>query len=118
MSQNRPNRLFFFVQQCSSKGKFPKHFLLPQSSLLRIYTSFVRPHLNYCNVSYNQTNNSSFSDKIESVQYNTVITITKSIRTTSIQDLYQELGLESLRSSRWLRRMSYSYKIISNELPL
>ena len=78
---------------------------LPRSSLLTIYNSFVRPHLD----------NSSLSDKIESVQYNAVLT--GAIRGTSKENLYQELGLESLRNRRWLRRMSSLYKNISIKSP-
>ena len=77
--------------------------LLPRSSLLTIYKSFVRPHLDYGNVIYDQSNNSSLSDKIESVQYNAALEITSAIRGTSKEKLYQELGLDSLRNRRWLR---------------
>ena len=56
---------------------------LPRSSLLTIYKSFVRPHLDYGDVIYDQLNNSSLSDKIESVQYNAVLAITGAIRGTS-----------------------------------
>ena len=51
--------------------------------LLTIYKSFVRPHLDYGDVIYDQPNNSSLSDKIESVQYNAVLAITGAIRGTS-----------------------------------
>ena len=40
------------------------------------------------------------------------------MRGTSQEKLYQELGLESLRSRRWLRRMSYFYKLIKTQKPL
>ena len=43
------------------------NLLLPRSSLLTIYRSFVRPHLDYGDVTYDQPNNSRLSDKIESV---------------------------------------------------
>ena len=56
---------------------------LPRSSYLTIYKSFVRPHLDYGDVIYDQPNNSSLSDKIESVQYNAVLAITGAIRGTS-----------------------------------
>ena len=56
---------------------------LPRTSLLTIYKSFVRPHLDYGDVIYDQPNNSSLSDKIESVQYNAVLAITGAIRGTS-----------------------------------
>ena len=90
---------------------------LPRSSLLTIYKSFIRPHINYGDVIYDQPNNSSLSDKIESVQYNAVLAITGAIRGTSKEKLCQELGLESLRNRKWLRRMSYLYEIISTKLP-
>ena len=45
---------------------------LPRSSLLTIYKSFVRLHLEYGDVIYDQPNNSDLSHKIESVQYNAV----------------------------------------------
>ena len=93
------------------------NLLLPRSSLLTIYKSFVRPHLDYGDVIYDQPNNSRLSDKIESVQYNAALAITGAIRGTSKEKLYQELGLESLKDRRWLRRMSYLYKIISTKLP-
>ena len=90
---------------------------LPRSSLLTIYKSFVRPSLDYGSVIYDQPDNSNLSDKIESVQYNAVLAITGAIRVTSKEKLYQELGLEYLRNRRWLRRMSYIYKIISTKSP-
>ena len=90
---------------------------LPRFSLLTIYKSFVRPHLDYGDVIYDQPNNSSLSDKIESVQYNAVLAITGAIRGTSREKLYQELGLEFLRNRKWLRRMSYLYKIVSTKFP-
>ena len=94
------------------------NLLLPCSSRLTIYKSFVRPHLNYSDVIYDQPNNSRFSDKIESAQYNAALAINGAIRGTSKEKLYQELGLESLKDGRWLRLMSYLYKIISKKLPL
>ena len=86
---------------------------LPRFSLLTIYKSFARPHLGYVDVIYDQPNNSSLSDKIETLQYNAVLALTGAIKGTSKEKLYQELGLESLRNRRWLMRMSYLYKIIS-----
>ena len=83
---------------------------LPRSSLLTIYKSFLRPHLDYGDVIYDQLNNSSLSIQIESVQqYNAAQAITGAITETSKEKLYQELGLESFRNGRWLRRMSYLY---------
>ena len=90
---------------------------LPRSSILTIYKSFLRPYLDYNDVIYDQPNNSSLSDKIESVQHPAVLTITGAITGTSKEKLYQELEVESLRNRRRLRRMSYLYKIISIKSP-
>ena len=40
-------------------------YILPREPLSRIYKSFVRPHLDYGNVIYNQHNNNSFQQKLE-----------------------------------------------------
>ena len=38
--------------------------LLPRSSLLTIYKSFIRPHLDYCDVIYDQPSNDSFATRL------------------------------------------------------
>ena len=50
---------------------------------LSIYKSFVRPHLDYAVVVYDQPNNVSFANKIETVQYNAILVITNVIKGTS-----------------------------------
>ena len=39
------------------------------------------------------------------------------IRGTSKEKLYQELGFESLKDRRWLRRLCYLYKIVNTKQP-
>ena len=70
---------------------------LPHSSLLIIYKSFIRPHLDYGDIVYDQSNNSSLSGKTESLQYNTALAITGAIKDSSKEKLYQELGFKSLK---------------------
>ena len=117
------------------------NLLLPRFSLPTIYKSFVRTHLYYGDVIYDQPSNSCLSDKIESVQYNAALdkiesvqynaaldkiesvqynaalAITGALRETSKKKLYQKLEHESLKDRRLLRRISYLYKIISTKLP-
>ena len=100
------------------KVKRKLNLLLACSSLLTISKSFARPHLDYGHIVYDQPKNSRLSDKIQTVQYNAALAITGAIRGTSKEKLYQQLVLKSLKDRRWLRRMSYLYKIISTELPL
>ena len=93
------------------------HYVLPRHSLLTIYKSFIRPHLDYGDIIYDQPNNQAFSNKLEAVQYNAALAITGAIRGTSKTKIYQELGLESLKSHRWFRCLCHFYKIKNYGLP-
>ena len=52
-------------------------------ALLTIYKSFVRPHLDYGDIIYDQPNNESFCQKLWSYKYIAALAITGSIRGTS-----------------------------------
>ena len=71
--------------------------ILPRPTLLTIYKAFIKPHLDYGDTIYGQAYNDSFHHKLESVQYDAALAITGAIRGTSSENLYQELGLESLQ---------------------
>ena len=43
--------------------------VLPRLSLIAIYKSFIRPHLDYGDIIYDQSNNERFWNLIERVQY-------------------------------------------------
>ena len=51
--------------------------------LLRIYKSFLRPHLDYGDIIYDKPHKKSFKNKIENIQYKACITITGAIQGTS-----------------------------------
>ena len=76
------------------------HGIVPRTCLLTIYKSFTRPRLENGNVIYDQTLNESFHQRLESIQSNVLTAITGAIIGTFSEKLYQELGLESLRSRR------------------
>ena len=63
---------------------------------MTIYKSFIRPHLDYEDVVYDQASNESFHQSLESLQYNNAIVTTGAIRGTSSEKLFQKLGLEIL----------------------
>ena len=92
--------------------------VLLRKSLITIYKSFVRPHLDYCDLIYDQPNNESFSQQIKSLQYNAFRAITGAIKGTSRLKLYNEIGLESPKFRRWFRKLCIFYKIKSTGLPL
>ena len=47
---------------------------------------------------------------MESVQYNAALAITGTVRGTSREKLYQELGFESPQQRRWYRKLAYYLK--------
>ena len=55
--------------------------ILARNSLLTIFKSFIRPHLDYCGIIYD--NNERFCTKIEHIQNNAVLTVTGAIKGTS-----------------------------------
>ena len=90
---------------------------MPRGSLLTIFKSFVRPHLDYGDVIYDQSYNNTFHQKMESIQYNAALAITGAIRGSSREKRYQELGLESLRQRRWYRKLCYFFKLTKSKSP-
>ena len=93
------------------------HNTLPRLPLLTIYKSFIRPHLDYGDIIYDQAYTALFHQKIESVQYNSALAITGAIRGTSKEKNYHELGLESLEKRRWYRKLCCFYKIFRSQSP-
>ena len=90
---------------------------LPRRTLLDIYRAFVRPHLDYGDILYDNPGNMSFVQRMETIQYNAALAITGCIRGTSRDKLYSELGLESLSDRRFCRRLCFFYKIVNGHLP-
>ena len=90
---------------------------LPRRSLVTIYKPFIRRHLGYGDVIFDQAYNKSFHESLESLKYNVSLAITGAIKGTSKEKLYQELGLESLQHRRWFRKLCTFYKIFKNQSP-
>ena len=84
--------------------------IVSRSSLLTICKASIRSQLDFADGIYDQAYNSSFHKKIESLQYNACLDISGALRGTSSEKLYQELGLESLKSWRWFRKI---FKILN-----
>ena len=85
--------------------------LLPRTALITLYKAFVRLHVDYGDILYDQAHNASFHQKLESLQYNASLPITGAIRGSSREKLYQELGFESLKQCYWYRKLCSFYNI-------
>ena len=80
---------------------------LPRKSLVTIYKSFIRPHLDCGDVIYDRAPKESFHQSLESLQYSAAIAITRTIRGASSEKLLQDLDLEIIKSTRWLRKLCF-----------
>ena len=83
---------------------------------MTFYIAFLRPLIDYGDIIYDQPQNESIYEKLESVQFKAALAITDAIQGTSRDKIYQELGLESLKSKRWYKRLSCMYKIMKAEV--
>ena len=74
---------------------------LPRKSLLTIYKAFLRLHIDYGNIIYDQHSNESFCEKLESVLYKAALATTGAMQGTSKEKkMLMELDLESLKPRR------------------
>ena len=91
--------------------------VFPRITLVTIYKAFVRPYLDYRDISYDQPINNSFHDRLEYIQYNAFLAIMGAIMGTSREKLYQELALESFRLRCWYRKPCLVHKVFKNGHP-
>ena len=76
-------------------GKLQKIF--PRPVLMTMQKAFVRPHLDYRDIIYDEAYNETFHQKLESIRYNACLALSGGIRGSSREKLYHESGLESLQ---------------------
>ena len=91
-------------------------FTLGRNTLLKMYTTFVRPALEYASVVWDGCN-SFDSDLLEKVQLSAARIITGLPILASRDSLYLETGLEPLNSRRTTAKLVTMYKIHNNEVP-
>ena len=62
---------------------------LPLNSLVTIYKAFLRALIGYGDIIYDQPQNESFCEKLESVQHKAALAIAAAIQGTSREKIYQ-----------------------------
>ena len=60
------------------------HNILPRTMLITIYKAFIRQHLDYGDVLYDQV----FNEKLKSIKYNACLALTGAIRVTLKEQIY------------------------------
>ena len=70
---------------------------MPSDTLVTIFKSLIRPHLDYADVIFDKPSHATFCNRTESVQYNATLAIKRTIGETSKEKLYQVLGFETMK---------------------
>ena len=99
----------------------------PTKTLDQIYKIFVRPHLDYCDISFHipiltnlfdsSINLNFMMQSLESTQYQAALAVSGAWKGSNTTKLYEELGWESLTDRRWFRRLCQFYKIHNGLTP-
>ena len=90
-----------------------------------MYKTFVRSHLDYCDIIYHQAAKISEygqiltapMEEVERVQYRGALAVTGAWKGTNRSKLYEELGWESLSDRRKPHRLIQMYKIVNKLTP-
>jgi len=100
---------------------------IPVGTLEQIYKTYVRPHLDFCDIIYHSPEVESLFDssfhlsywmnQIEKVRYQAALAVTGTWQGTNTDKIYEELGWESLSKRRWFRRLIQIHKIQNNLCP-
>jgi hypothetical protein len=91
-------------------------YKLDRRSLETIYTSFIRPTLEYADVLYAGTYDSDLC-KLDTLQVEAMRIVTGATARSNISLLYEDLGWENLYSRRQVHCLSLMYKIVNGNAP-
>ena len=61
---------------------------LHRTSLITVFKAFIRPHLDYEDIIYDQTYNTLFHQNLESIQCNALLAVTNAVRRTSRDKIF------------------------------
>ena len=85
---------------------------------INFFKVFVRPHLDYGYILYDQAYNISFEEKLESTQYDVYLAITGTMRGTSKEKIQLQCWFSELDMFYKIfksKSLSYLFKIISEK---
>ena len=86
----------------------------------QVYKLYIRPHLDYGDIIYHRfapEMHLEITKKLEQVEYSAALAVTGTWRGTSRQNLYEELGCETLYHRRWYRRLTHFFCLRRSKSP-
>ena len=92
-------------------------FYLDRSNLRCLYTSLIRPLMEYADIVWDNYCTSGSSDLLESVQYNAAKIFRGAIKGTRARKLRKELAWVKLETRRKIHKLSFLYKCVNGITP-
>ena len=89
---------------------------MPRKGRMSVYISFIHPVLEYGFQLYDNSSK-TILDKLESVQRQALLFVTRAYKNTSNRELLKEAGVPSLESRRKSQKIQFIYKSRHNLLP-
>ena len=90
---------------------------MSRKSLDTTYKASKRPLIDYGDIIYDKVQNESFFKKHRIATIKAALATAGAIQGTSRGKNFQELGLQSLSSRKWNKRISYMFKIMKEKVP-
>ena len=106
------------VQDKTSKrlGALRRYFDLDRRSLLKLYITFVRPVLEYCDIIWDSDTQEHIQN-VENIQLDAARILTGGTKLCSPQKLYNDTCLKTLKNRRDKHKLCQLYKMINNLTP-
>ena len=120
--------LYQKIQKAKKNIGIIKHLsiYLPMKTLNQMYKTFVRPHLDYCDIIYHEPPKidnghdvtlTAPMEEVERVQYKGGLAVTGAWQGSNRSKLYDELGWEPLTYRRLSHRLIMLFKIVNRLIP-
>ena len=91
---------------------------LPRPILNEIYTTYIRPHFDYCDLIYDGNLNASDAIRLQTLQNRCARLVTGTLFRTSTNALLNDLGWERLETRRLIHRLLFFHRLFYNNPPL
>ena len=91
---------------------------LPRQILCDIYTTYIQPHFEYCDVIYDCNISIADTTRLQTLHNRIARLITGTMKRSSTDRLLDELGWVKLQTRRKIHRLTYFHRLFHNNPPL
>jgi len=89
---------------------------IKSAHLNTIYSSFISPHFDYCDILYNSANKANL-DKLERLHYNAALLVSGCMHGSNTMKVLNILNWQTLSSRRLERERAYMFKVVFGMAP-